>query len=79
VLVHSVAGKSPAERAGLRRGDLIVAVAGRPVAEVDDLYRALDGASAADAVELSLVRGTQKRQVTVSFAATDQEGSNDYS
>jgi serine protease Do len=78
VLVHSVADKSPAHRAGLRRGDLIVAAAGRPIAHVDDLYPALDSDSSTDGVELSLVRGTHKRQVTVSFAPADEEGTNEH-
>jgi serine protease Do len=79
VLVHSVADESPAHRAGLRRGDLIVAAAGRPIAQVDDLYPALDSDGTADAVELSLVRGTHTRHVTVSFAPADEEGTNEHS
>src|SRR5208282_952251 len=40
-LVLSVEEKSPAQRAGVREGDVIVALEGRPIAGVDDLHRVL--------------------------------------
>src|SRR6266576_6561681 len=46
VLVRAVEDGSPADRAGIERGDLIVAAAGNPVEGVDTLYGALDGAGA---------------------------------
>src|SRR5829696_6964442 len=55
LLVRGIVASSPAERAGLERGDLIVRAGGRPVTSVDDLFDALDGA--AGAVELGVVRG----------------------
>ena len=33
---------SPAARAGMRSGDLIIAIEGRPVTGIDDLLRVLD-------------------------------------
>ena len=41
VLVLSVEKGSPAERTGLREGDVIVSLAGKPVAGVDDLHKLL--------------------------------------
>jgi S1-C subfamily serine protease len=41
VLVAAVEPAGPAERAGLREGDVIVAFGGRPVESVDDLHRLL--------------------------------------
>ena len=41
VLVLSVEAGSPAERVGLREGDIVVGLAGEPVAGVDDLHRLL--------------------------------------
>ena len=42
VIVASVTNGSPAQRAGLREGDVIVAMDGKPVAGVDDLHRSVD-------------------------------------
>ncbi len=64
VLVRGVREGSPAERAGLERGDLIVAVAGREIERLDDLYEAVDGVENG-AVELVVVRGTEERTTRV--------------
>ncbi len=66
VLVREVEAGSPAELAGIAEGDLVVAVAGRPIAELDDLHLAL--AEAAFPVEVTLVRGADERTVTVEAA-----------
>jgi serine protease Do len=67
VLIHDVEEDSPAARAGLARGDLIVAAAGRQVSTPDDLFDALKGAAAGGTIELSLIRGSDERTVQVSF------------
>jgi serine protease Do len=67
ILVRRTFEGSPAERAGIERGDLIVAAGGSPVADVDDLYRVLDEATAAP-LRLTVVRGTEEREVTVDLA-----------
>lgn len=55
---------SPAEAAGLKVGDVIVAVDGRPVLSVDDLANAL--ASLSDSkTKLSVARGSSTREVLV--------------
>jgi serine protease Do len=67
LLVRAVEDDSAASRAGFARGDLIVAVAGREVGEIDDLYAALDAADNG-ALTVAIVRGTDERELTVSFA-----------
>jgi S1-C subfamily serine protease len=67
VLVRGVEDGSAAARAGVERGDLIVAAAGREIDGVEALYEALDGAGADRRLELTLVRGTDERTVTVEF------------
>ncbi len=47
LLIREVSEDSPASRAGLARGDLIVTAAGQPVRSADDLYGALAAAAAA--------------------------------
>jgi S1-C subfamily serine protease len=62
VEVVEVVQRSPADSAGVRRGDLIVAVNDRIVATVDDLHRLLAAVPVAAALELTLVR--EERRVT---------------
>jgi serine protease Do len=66
VLVRAVEDDSPAQAAGLERGDLIVAVAERQIDRVDVLYEALDAARASGQLELTILRGTDERTVQVS-------------
>jgi S1-C subfamily serine protease len=67
VLVRAVERDSAAERAGIERGDLIVAAGGAPVDSVDALYEALEAARVGGTLELTLVRGTDERAVTAEF------------
>lgn len=65
VLVRAVEEGSPAARAEIARGDLIVAVSGREVDGVDALHAALDRAAADGGLKLTVVRGTEEREVEV--------------
>jgi serine protease Do len=67
VLVRSVEEGSAADRAGIERGDLIVAAGGKDIDGVDVLYEALDTVRADGALELGIVRGTDERTVSVGF------------
>jgi S1-C subfamily serine protease len=75
VLVREVEEDSPAARAGIRRGDLLVEAAGRPVTGIDDLYVALDGLDEGQSLTLGVVRGAEDLSVSVTFGATREEGS----
>lgn len=66
VLVRDVSEGSAASRAGLERGDLIVAAGGRAVERLDDLHTALDRANGD--LELTVVRGTDERRVEVELS-----------
>jgi len=66
VLVREVESDSPAANAGIAQGDLIVAVAGTPTPDVDELHTAL--AAATFPFEVSLVRGADERTVTIEAA-----------
>jgi serine protease Do len=67
VLVRGVEDGSPASGAGIARGDLIAVAGGREVDRVEVLYEALDAARANGKVELTIVRGTEERTITVTF------------
>ena len=71
LLIHEVTEASPAGRAGLAPGDLIVAATGRPVTTIDDLFDALQAASGG-AVELNVVRGTDERTIQVALGENGQ-------
>jgi serine protease Do len=70
LLIRGVAEDSPAARAGLAPGDLIVAAAGQPVRTVDDLSGALQ--TAGEAIELRVLRGTDERSIQVAFGQNSQ-------
>jgi S1-C subfamily serine protease len=65
VIVLSVASGSPAQRAGVRDGDLIVAFEGRAVAGVDDLHRLLTDARVGVRSRVTLLRHTEKLDLDV--------------
>jgi len=65
VVVISVSEGSPARRVGLREGDVIVALDGQPVAGVDDLHRLLTDARVGAASKLSVLRWTEKLELSV--------------
>lgn len=71
VLLRAVEDESPAARAGLRTGDLIVAAGDRPVGGIDDLHEVLDTLSASDQVNLRIVRATEELELSVSFSTQD--------
>ena len=62
LLVREVEDDSPAAKAGIAEGDLLVAIGGKEVAGADDLFDALAGEGP---LELTLVRGSEERTVTV--------------
>jgi S1-C subfamily serine protease len=65
VLVAGVEEKSPAKRAGLAEGDLIVAFGGKAVASVDELHRLLTDERAGATVAIDVIRMTEKLSLDV--------------
>jgi serine protease Do len=65
LLIREVSEDSPAARAGLARGDLIVALSGQPVRSFGDLSGGLRAAATSGSVDLTVLRGTEERAVHV--------------
>ena len=63
LLVREVEEDSPAAKAGIREGDLIVAVGDRAITSADDLFDAL---GTEGELKIPLVRGADEQTVTVS-------------
>jgi len=65
VVVMSVEANSPAKRAGLREGDVIIVLDGKAVAGVDDLHRLLTDARVGVSSSLTVLRWTEKLELQV--------------
>jgi S1-C subfamily serine protease len=63
--VRGVVDGSPAARAGVQRGDLMVRAGDRELHAIDDLFDALEGAG--ESLKLSVVRGEEEREVGVQW------------
>jgi S1-C subfamily serine protease len=65
VFVTSIAPESPAAKAGIREGDIIVGLAGEPVSAVDDLHRLLDESRIDVSTPATVLRGGARRHLIV--------------
>src|SRR5215510_1126362 len=65
ILVVSLESNGPAERAGLKEGDVIVAYGKHPVSSIDDLHRLLTEEQVGAKVGLTVLRGGEKKILEV--------------
>ncbi len=65
IVVIAVEENSPAKRAGIREGDIIIALDGKAVAGVDDLHRLLTDARVGERTPMTLLRWTEKIDLSV--------------
>jgi S1-C subfamily serine protease len=56
---------SPAERAALREGDLIIAFNGQPIGSVHDLHKILVGEQIGVSAALTVIRHTKKLELPI--------------
>lgn len=73
LLVRGVDEDGPAARAGVRQGDLIVAVDGTPIASSDTLFAILERLEDGASLPLRIVRGNDELSLSVTFGATREE------
>ena len=65
VLVTGVERDSPAERAGLRQGDIVIGLAGEVVSGIDDLQRVLTEERIGELVESVVLRDGRRLTLTL--------------
>jgi S1-C subfamily serine protease len=65
VMLASVEPGSPADKAGLKERDIIVAYGDHPVSAIDDLYRVLSEEEIGHSVDLVAIRGTERLHLPI--------------
>lgn len=73
-LVQRVLPESPAEAAGLHRGDLVVAIADQPVNTPSALLQQVERAQVGQLLPMKVVRGQRELQLSIRPAALPQAG-----
>ena len=73
-LVSDVTSGSPAEKAGLKPGDVVVGVDGRPVEDSNDLSHYIASKVPSTAVRLQVLRDAAEKAVTVTLGTFPEEG-----
>jgi membrane-associated protease RseP (regulator of RpoE activity) len=73
ILVQSVETGTPAHKAGVKVGDVIVTVDGDRIDGADDIGRALADRGSGDKVEIELIRAKKKRRLVAQMAEQPQD------
>ena len=72
-LIVQVSPDSPAEEAGLERGDVLVSVNGRSVASTAELRLLISQSTPGSDVAIGYIRGGEKREASVTLGKLDEE------
>jgi len=73
LLVVQVEPGTPAEKAGLVTGDILVSLAGNQLASHDELLNALDAVAVGSEVEARILRGGELKEVKVTLTAAPEQ------
>jgi len=68
-LVRFVEPGSPAEEAGLQRGDIIVTIGDRDIENVEDVFAAVRAADIGETIRVVVIRGDAEREFEVTLAS----------
>lgn len=67
ILIAQVSPDSPAEKAGLRQGDVIVAYRGEPVKDIGSFRNTVSLTPPGSSEQLTVIRGGQRQDITVTI------------
>ncbi len=73
VLVADVVPKGPADQAGLKRGDIVLAVDGKPINDVGHLRNVVAGTPVGNVMKIKVQRDGQERELAVMIAEQPKE------
>ncbi len=65
VLIVGLEPNSPARKAGLIEGDVVIGLDDRPIAGIDDLHKLLTEDRIGASSQLQIIRGTEKRAIAI--------------
>ena len=74
VLVMAVEAESPAEKAGVTLGDLLLTLDGSPLRDTDDVQGALSGDRIGKSVKASIIRGGSLTELTIAVGERPVRG-----
>jgi len=66
-LIADVMPDSPAEKSGLKEGDIVKSIGGKPVASIDDLVKEVGAKKADEAVSVDIIRDRIKKRINVTI------------
>ncbi|HZW36212.1 MAG TPA: trypsin-like peptidase domain-containing protein, partial [Candidatus Deferrimicrobiaceae bacterium] len=73
ILVNGVAPQSPAEKGGLRGGDIITSFRGKPVSGLKEFQKQVVSASPGSTVSMEILRGGKRARVEVTIAEMERQ------
>ena len=73
VYVESVGKDSPAEKAGIKKADIITKIEGKEVSNVDQLNKVKFTYNVGDTVNLTIKRGTEELEISVKLEKMPEE------
>lgn len=68
ILITEILEDSPAEKAGLKAGDVIIKVDGAKVAEISDIQKAVREKKEGEEIEIAFLRNKKKKKLSVEVA-----------
>jgi serine protease Do len=74
VLVSEVVKGGPAEKGGLRRGDVIIAYQGRPIEDATQLQNEIASTPVGQEVKLTIIRKGQRQELKIQIVSPQEAG-----